>query len=104
MREALENKDNFQQQDLDRILHVKNDLVEELPKGLNQTTLDLVVEYLKSDRQFHTSMELSQKVGIARVTARRYLEYLTDKKAVQVELEYGSVGRPVHRYKYIESV
>ncbi|MFT9495240.1 response regulator [Anaerosolibacter sp.] len=104
MREALENKDNFQQQDLDRILHLKDDRIEELPKGLNQTTLDLVVDYLKNNKQFHTSMELSQDVGIARVTARRYLEYLTDKKVVQVELEYGSVGRPVHRYKFIESV
>ncbi|MDF2547772.1 MAG: two-component system response regulator [Anaerosolibacter sp.] len=104
MRETLENKDNFQQQDLDRILHLKDDRIEELPKGLNQTTLDLVVDYLKNNKQFHTSMELSQDVGIARVTARRYLEYLTDKKVVQVELEYGSVGRPVHRYKFIESV
>lgn len=104
MREALENKDNFQQQDLDRILHLKDDRIEELPKGLNQTTLDLVVDYLKNNKQFHTSMELSQDVGIARVTARRYLEYLTDKKVVQVELEYGSVGRPVHRYKFIESI
>ncbi len=102
MREELENKDNFQQHDLDRILHIKSDAVEELPKGLNQTTLDLIVDYLKYNNKFHTSMELSQEVGIARVTARRYLEYLSDKKAVQVELEYGSVGRPVHRYKMIE--
>jgi two-component system response regulator DctR len=78
--------------------------VEELPKGLNQTTLDLVVDYLKYNNKFHTSMELSKEVGIARVTARRYLEYLSDKKAVQVELEYGSVGRPVHRYKITEPV
>lgn len=101
MKEHLENKDDFQQQDLDRILYVKSDIsADELPKGLNQTTLDLVVGYLKKHPEFHTSVELSKAVGIARVTARRYLEYLANQRIVLVELEYGSVGRPVHRYKY----
>jgi response regulator of citrate/malate metabolism len=37
-------------------------------------------------------------VGIARVTARRYLEYLADNGIAQRRPHYGSVGRPEVRY------
>jgi two-component system response regulator DctR len=39
--------------------------------------------------------------NIARVTARRYLEYLEVTGAVEVEREYFGPGRPRNRYRSI---
>jgi len=99
MKDKLKTMDDIGQEDLDSLLHTKNDN-KELPKGLNEVTLESIINYLQQHQEYHTSMELAQGLGIARVTARRYLEYLTEKKVVIVELEYGSVGRPIHNYKY----
>ena len=100
MKNKLKTMEDIGQEDLDSLLHTKSDKPEELPKGLNVVTLDSIIHYLQEHQEYHTSMELAQGLGIARVTARRYLEYLTEKKVVLVELEYGSVGRPIHNYKY----
>jgi two-component system response regulator DctR len=45
--------------------------------------------------------EVAAALGLARVTARRYLEYLYQLGKVTVELQYGSVGRPIKRYKIV---
>jgi response regulator of citrate/malate metabolism len=37
---------------------------------------------------------------MSRVSARRYLEHLTDKGKVEVSLRYGEVGRPERRYAW----
>lgn len=42
--------------------------------------------------------EVAEGVGIARVTARRYLEYLEKERKVQLDVQYGGIGRPVNRY------
>jgi len=38
-------------------------------------------------------------MGISRVTARRYLEYLVNEGTLEMILEYLPVGRPVHRFR-----
>ncbi|MNP76900.1 Transcriptional regulatory protein CitT [compost metagenome] len=44
--------------------------------------------------------EVAEGVGIARVTARRYLDYLEKTGQVKLDLQYG-VGRPVNKYLWI---
>jgi two-component system response regulator DctR len=46
--------------------------------------------------------EVAEGVGLARVTARRYLDFLEKSGRVILELQYGSVGRPVNRYRTLE--
>lgn len=102
-KEKLQEREVFQQRDLDRILHSSQEQSEnQLPKGLNQVTLDSILAYLREHTEYLTSMELAQAVGIARVTARRYMEYLAEKRIVDIELEYGSVGRPIHKFRISE--
>ncbi len=103
LKEKLQETEVFKQEDLDNILHASQELEEsQLPKGLNQVTLDSILNYLKEHTEHLTSMELSQAVGIARVTARRYMEYLAEKRIVDIELVYGSVGRPIHKFRLNE--
>ena len=102
-KDKLQETEVFQQEELDSILHASQAQGDHsLPKGLNQVTLDSILNYLRKHTEYLTSMELAQAVGIARVTARRYMEYLAEKKIVDIELEYGSVGRPIHKFRISE--
>ena len=42
--------------------------------------------------------EVAEAVGVARATAQRYLAALVSSGALQLQLSYGSRGRPEHRY------
>ena len=75
---------------------------EGVPKGLNELTLKQVYLYLIKEGAALSAEEVAEGVGLARVTARRYLDFLEKTGKVILELQYGSVGRPVNRYKTIE--
>lgn len=49
-----------------------------------------------------TTEEISAKVGISRVSIRKYLEFLKSLKLLSLDLHRGSVGRPVYKYKCID--
>ncbi|EFG87159.1 hypothetical protein CLCAR_3268 [Clostridium carboxidivorans P7] len=44
---------------------------------------------------------MAEKLGIARVTVRRYLEYMEKENKIDKLVEYGKVGRPQHKYHKI---
>lgn len=71
---------------------------EELPKGLNPVTLKQVLAVMAETGGKLSAEETAEGVGIARVTARRYLEYLSKIGYVHLEVNYGGVGRPINRY------
>ncbi|TYO97449.1 two-component system response regulator DctR [Desulfallas thermosapovorans DSM 6562] len=71
---------------------------ETLPKGLNQVTFKQVLICLLKEGNNLSAEEVAGKLGLARVTARRYLEYLESIGKVRAKFQYGSVGRPVKRY------
>jgi len=73
-------------------------LIEELPKGFNRATLDKVLAYIKKSGEAVSAEEVSAYIGTARVTARRYLDFLEKQNLLKVDIQYGSVGRPIHRY------
>jgi two-component system CitB family response regulator len=45
-----------------------------------------------------SAAEIARKVGISRATAQRYLSALAEDGSVEIQLRYGSTGRPEHRY------
>ena len=42
--------------------------------------------------------EVAAGISVARVTARRYLDYMEKCKLIKVDIQYGSVGRPINQY------
>lgn len=66
-----------------------------LPKGLNQATLEQIVQFLKANRRPLSAEEVAEGVKLTRVTVRRYLEFLEHSGALKSEQKYGTVGRPV---------
>lgn len=71
----------------------------ELPKGIQKKTLDLLVEYLKEKKGWVSGDQISEDVGLSSVTVRHYMGYLIEKKAVQGEINYETGGRPSMLYR-----
>ena len=99
----VEEQSILKQDELDKtIIHQDTDVEVTLPKGLDKNTLNTVwSEIIKIDGMF-TTEEISAKVGISRVSIRKYLEFLKSLKLLSLDLHRGSVGRPVYKYKCID--
>lgn len=105
-RQALSGQQDWQQSDIDRLFGVTvaqtvtiEDSSEELPKGIDQLTLDGVRDFLSaSSPEGANAMEAGKAVGISRSTARRYLEHLVASGDAKAQLNYGEIGRPERRY------
>jgi response regulator of citrate/malate metabolism len=74
-----------------------------LPKGLSGSTLDSVKEYLKQQASAVSATEVMAALGMSRVTARRYLEYLADAGTATRAPRYGTPGRPENEYGWNRS-
>jgi two-component system, CitB family, response regulator DctR len=72
-----------------------------LPRGLKRSTLAAVRSTLESSEQALSAEEVGIKIGVARVTARRYLEYLEVIGAARVERECNGPGRPRNCYRHV---
>lgn len=72
---------------------------EPLEKGMNQETVDLVLEYSKSKTEFFTINEAATALQLGYSTTHRYLNYLEDKKYLTVRHGYGKQGRPRKKYR-----
>lgn len=68
-----------------------------LPKGLSQVTADVVLASLREHGE-QSASDVADLTGIARVTARRYLEHFVAQGRARVRLNYGGSGRPEHLY------
>lgn len=70
-----------------------------LPKGLSAGTLGAVTSALRGQAQAGlTASEAAERIGVNRITARRYLEHLVASGHAHRRQRYGQVGRPEHHY------
>jgi len=74
-----------------------------LPKGMSAPTLDAVVTALRQAGDGLSAGAAADSLGMSRVTARRYLEYLADNGLAVRQPVYGQVGRPELRYQWATS-
>jgi len=87
------------QDEVDRVQSSVAHRTPRLPKGLKRSTLVAVRRALASSDRPLAATEVGEIVGVARVTARRYLEYLEVIGAAEVERECNGPGRPRNRYR-----
>lgn len=97
MVRKLERQKSISQHDVDFLVSGYK-TGEELPKGLSLYTLERIRQYIAGRPLPATADEIADSAGVARVTARRYLEYLVSTGEADTALEYGSVGRPIKKY------
>ena len=71
----------------------------ELPKGIQDKTLDKIREYLRKDSNSgHTSEQIAAFLNISKVTVRKYMHYLTKNNEVMEQINYDTGGRPCMVY------
>ena len=96
-RPLASSKSTAEQADVNRVFGVSR-TERPLPKGCSVETLRLVEQLLRDTGTDLSASEAADRLGTSRVSARRYLEYLSDDGRVEVQLRYGGVGRPERRY------
>lgn len=97
----LKKGDVIEQSDLDKIISSSNvyQSEDEFVKGLNRYTYKSIWDEIeKGNYEYYTAEHLAEKLGIARVTVRRYLEHMEKEKKLNKLVEYGKVGRPQYKY------
>jgi response regulator of citrate/malate metabolism len=72
-----------------------------LPRGLSQTTLTAVRRAVREIVEPASAQEVADRAFVARVTARRYLEYLTTLQQVECIIEAEGPGRPQKTYRWL---
>lgn len=89
---------SLSQKDIDVISKISEERFE-LPKGLNEKTLDRILEFLKENQgKVWTLREIAYELKISNVTIKKYMDYLENIKKVNVTLTSGNVGRPEYKY------
>lgn len=103
-KENLSSEQHLTQHQLDQLLRRNStelNTSEALGKGLQQKTLDLIMNYMREHiGEGLTSERLSTDTNLSRVTIRRYMNYLLEKEIITSEIDYSTGGRPSIIYHY----
>ena len=97
---ALKDIDTLNQKNIDHIIdNSRKKSADLFPKGIQKKTLELIIEYLKVNKNcWFTGDEIAEKVNLTSVTVRRYMNYLAESGKVICEMNYETGGRPCMRY------
>lgn len=105
MYNSFLNSNTIEQKTLDKYISSaatsdKSNDEEDFEKGINKYTYKIIWNEIESSRdEYKTADEISASTGVARVTVRKYLDYMEKENKVKKLIEYGKVGRPQHKYK-----
>lgn len=108
-KKGLETNGCIDQEIIDKyVLNEKkptSNLIEDIGevKGFSQYTYEKVLEYIEEmNGETFTAQQVAKSIGVSRITARRYLDFLEKEQKIVLELEYGKVGRPQNKYRLKE--
>ncbi len=98
-----QGESELRQEDIDRIITTALQPTTEasMGKGLNEATLQLVRQQLQQhpDEMF-TSEQLAERVGLSRITIRRYVNHMVKIGEISSAVDYQTGGRPSIMYFY----
>lgn len=72
----------------------------QLPKGMIVETLTTVSDWLRAAQAPASATEVAGALNMSRVTARRYLDHLTETGSAAKAPRHGSPGRPELEYRW----
>ena len=99
MQMLLEEKQIVLQEDIDEARVGKRVSITDLPKGINEKTLEKILEVIEEDPfKEWTLRGLAKEVDSSNVTVKKYMDYLERTEQVKAYLTSGQVGRPEYKY------
>lgn len=96
-RNALDGGRRVEQDQIDRALAVLH--AHAAPTLSRSATEQHVMDALGARER--SAAEVAEQVGVSRATAQRHLGALASRGLVDVRLQYGTTGRPEHRYSAV---
>lgn len=103
-REIREKKELRSQEDIDKTFVPDigtTDTKHSFPKGIQENTLNLIIEAMNGIQYPVSANDLSVNLGLSRVTVQRYIFYLKETGHIIEEIEYRKIGRPIKLYSHI---
>ena len=102
-RSCLDGSPELNQAEIDRLLsHMQpssSSFQTELAKGLSETTLNLIRNFLQSrPGEFFASEQIAEQVCLSRITIRRYVNYMLEMGEIISSVDYQTGGRPSIKY------
>lgn len=101
-KEVLSTGGSLNQETIDRILSPQPVSAPQklLEKGLQFQTLLMIKNCLAENADlFLSSNEIAAKVGLSRITVRRYMNYLLENEEITSQVDYTTGGRPSIKYR-----
>jgi response regulator of citrate/malate metabolism len=100
LQKRLASLDEASQDDVDALYSLLRTSPEpKLPKGNSEPTTRRILEVVRqSDRELD-AVEVAERAGVSRATSQRYLAELARAGLLELHLQYGTTGRPAHRYR-----
>lgn len=100
-QDAFHDLESFSQQHIDAIMNrASSASSEQLPKGIQDQTLETIKNFLELNPGTDlTGEEIADKVGLSRVTVKRYVNYLLEKGVIVGNMNYETGGRPCMVYR-----
>jgi response regulator of citrate/malate metabolism len=98
-RMSMLDRAELAQSDVDRICSEGPNALRWLPRDVSGSRLDEIRTILSRSREAETADAVATRAGIARVTARRYLEYLVTIGQATTEPVVDGPGRPRKTYQ-----
>lgn len=97
-RRQLAGTTEFNQQGVDRLYRSLQGGEESSASVGAAPTEHAVLSCVKEAAEPMSVAEVAEAVGVARATAQRYLAALVANESLELQLGYGTRGRPEHRY------
>ncbi len=101
-KQALGYAVDLNQGHIDYIIDNKPKNDTELPKGIQERTLEVLLNYLTDNEgAFLPGETIAEKTGLTTVTVRKYMAYLQEKGIVKSQMNYETGGRPCVLYRKV---
>ena len=100
-RDSLRTDQELDQSSIDHIFNARGRPSSVLPKGLSSQTMELIISALAGVEDPLGAEDVAQLTGISRVSVRRYLRHLADSGQAVLVQDYGTPGRPRHRFQLV---
>jgi response regulator of citrate/malate metabolism len=62
-------------------------------------TTDSILKFIQASPEPVSASDISQALGLSRATAQRYLSQMVEGRLLELELQYGTTGRPIHKFR-----
>lgn len=101
-RGTLAGVTSLDQESVDRFLGSaqKKAVVTPSPKGIQDKTVEVLVEFLReTDQEWFTGDEIAERVKLSSVTVRRYMNHLIRLNVAEGQMDYETGGRPRLLYR-----